>query len=277
VRAGVLGHVEWVDFAVVDALPAPGAILHAREHFAEAAGGGAVAAVQMRRLLGAATFFTALGDDHLGAAALERLREHGIDVHAATHGREQRRCFTYLDAANERTITVLGPRLVPHGEDPLPWHELDALDSVYVTGGDAAAIRAARRTRVLVATPRAAPGLAEAHVEIDALVASGNDPGEPVDRPLDPPPRLVVRTRGAAGGEWESREGRRGVWSAAALERAPVDSYGAGDSFAAGLTVALGAGLELHRALAYAARCGAACMSGRGPYGADLSSIGPPV
>ena len=37
-RAGVLGHVEWVDFAVVDALPAPGAILHAREHFAEAAG-----------------------------------------------------------------------------------------------------------------------------------------------------------------------------------------------------------------------------------------------
>ena len=162
-------------------------------------------------------------------------------------------------------------RLVPHGEDPLPWHELDALDSVYVTGGDAAAIRAARRARVLVATPRAAPGLAEAHVEIDALVASGNDPGEPVDRPLDPPPRLVVRTRGAAGGEWESREGRRGVWSAAALERAPVDSYGAGDSFAAGLTYALAAGWSTSEAIALAARCGAAAVTGRGAFEGQLS------
>ena len=42
-KAGVLGHVEWVDFAVVDALPAPGAILHAHEHFADAAGGDAFA------------------------------------------------------------------------------------------------------------------------------------------------------------------------------------------------------------------------------------------
>jgi ribokinase len=276
VRAGVLGHVEWVDFAVVDALPAPGAILHAREHFADAAGGGGVAAVQMRRLLGAATFLTAVGEDALGEVAVARLREQGVDVHAARHRREQRRCFTYLDSARERTITVLGPRLVPHGDDALPWDALADLDAVYVTGGDAAAIQAARRARVLVATPRAAPGLADAHVEIDALVASGNDPGEPVDRSLDPPPRLVVRTRGAAGGEWESRDGRSGTWSAAALARDPVDSYGAGDSFAAGLTLALGAGLEIHGALAYAARCGAACMTGRGPYGADLSSIGPP-
>src|SRR5205807_270111 len=91
VRAGVLGHVEWVDFAVVERVPEHGAIVHAREHFADAAGGGAVAAVQMRRLLGAATFLTAVGDDHLGAEALARLRHHGVDVHAAAHAREQRR------------------------------------------------------------------------------------------------------------------------------------------------------------------------------------------
>src|SRR5439155_11290124 len=150
VKAGVVGHVEWVDFAVVDRVPVQGAIVHAREHFADAGGGGAVAAVQMRRLVGAATFVTAVGDDRVGADARERLREHGVEVHAAVRERAQRRCFTYLDADHERTITVLGARLVPHGEDPLPWGIVGELDAVYVTGGDAAAIRAARAARVVV-------------------------------------------------------------------------------------------------------------------------------
>src|SRR3954453_16040822 len=174
VRAAVVGHVEWVDFAVVDALPAPGAILHAREHFADAGGGGAVAAVQIRRLLGEAAFFTAVGDDHFGAEAVSRLRSYGVDVHPAVRARAQRRAFTYLDAAHERTITVLGPRLVPHGEQPL----MGEFDAVYLTGRDVEAIRSAREARVLVATPRALPALAEARVQLDALVASANDPGE---------------------------------------------------------------------------------------------------
>jgi ribokinase len=51
-----------------------------------------------------------------------------------------------------------------------------------------------------------------------------------------------------------------------------VDAYGAGDSFAAGLTYALGAGLEGNDALAFAARCGAAALTGRGvaPRGVAL-------
>jgi ribokinase len=276
-RAGVLGHVEWVDFAVVDHLPAPGEILHAREHFADAGGGGGVAAVQMRRLLGTATFLTALGDDRCGSDAAARLRDHGVDLRAAFHHREQRRAFTYLDGAHERTITVLGPRLVPLGEDQLPWDVLGRLDAVYVTGGDAGAIRAARAAPVVVATPRALPALAEAHIEVDALVASGTDPSERVaDDLLDPPARLVVLTRGGEGGTWTAAEGHTGTWHAAPLPGEPVDSYGAGDTFAAGLTLALGAGRPLDDALAYAARCGAMCMTGRGPYGADVSAIGPP-
>jgi ribokinase len=277
-RIGVVGHVEWVDFAVVDRLPAPGAIAHAREHFCEAAGGGAVAAVQMRRLAGAATFWTAVGSDALGEASAARLRELGVDLRAAVHPRDQRRVLTFLDDDAERTITVLHDRMVPRGEDPLPWDELAQLDGVYVTAGDAAAIRAARRARVLVATARAMPALGEAGVEIDALVASAHDPGEPVDGPYDPPPKLVLRTRGAAGGEWTAADGRTGSWRAAAPAGPPVDSYGAGDSFAAALTLALAARLDLDAALDYAARAGAACLAGRGPYGVDLASwIGPPA
>jgi ribokinase len=277
VRAGVLGHLEWGDFAVVERLPVPGEIIRAREHFADVGGGGAVAAVQMRRLAGAATFLTVVGEDRFGDDARERLHAHGVDLHAAVRRREQRRAFTHLDDAHERTITVLGPRMVPHRDEPLPWELLAGLDAVYVTGGDAGAIRAARAARVVVATPRADPGLAEAHIEIDALVSSGSDRDERVaeDR-LDPAPRLVVRTLGGKGGEWVAAEGRTGTWSAAALPGEPVDSYGAGDTFAAAFTLALGAGRPLEEALAYAARCGATSMTGRGPYGADISPIGPP-
>jgi ribokinase len=52
-----------------------------------------------------------------------------------------------------------------------------------------------------------------------------------------------------------------------------VDTYGAGDSFAAGLTFALGSGLDVEKALALAARCGAWCVAGKGPYGNQLTAV----
>jgi ribokinase len=97
-------------------------------------------------------------------------------------------------------------------------------------------------------------------------------PGEHVaDSEFDPPPRYVVRTAGAAGGRWVSCDGEAGAWTAAAPPGPAVDAYGCGDSFAAGLTFGLGSGLALPQALALAARCGARCLTGRGPYGAQLT------
>ncbi len=58
-RVGVVGHVEQLEFAVVERLPAQGEIAHAAETFVHPGGGGAVAAVQLRRMAGASTFFTA--------------------------------------------------------------------------------------------------------------------------------------------------------------------------------------------------------------------------
>ncbi len=108
-------------------------------------------------------------------------------------------------------------------------------------------------------------------MELDALVASANDAGERYEPgSLDPPPRVVVRTAGAAGGEWEAADGSRGRWEPTPLPGEPVDSYGSGDSFAAGLTYGLGAGHALPAALELAARCGAACLTGRGPYEGQL-------
>ena len=271
-RVAVVGHVEWADFAVVERLPHPGEIIHASHYWAEAAGGGAVAAVQMLKLAGAATFFTALSQDELGRASDAQLEAAGVTLHAAGRPEPQRRAFVHLDAAGERSISVLGPRMVAEGADPLPWDALADFDAVYFTGGDAAALRAARAARVLVATPRAAATLTSAGVELDVLVNSGKDADEALDpSTIEPRPRHVVSTLGAQGGRWVGGEqGETGTWKAAVLPGPVADAYGCGDSFAAGLTYALGAGMPIAEAVELAARCGAACMTGRGPYAGQL-------
>ncbi len=273
VRAAVVGHVEWVEFARVEHVPVAGEIVHATETWEEPAGGGAVAAVQLARLADGATLYTALGDDELGGHARERLEALGVKVEAVVRNEAQRRAFVHLDRSGERTITVIGERLGPSGRDPLPWRRLEGTDAVYFTAGDAEAARAARMAATLVATARGLETLADAHVELDALVASSSDPGESyAPGHLDPAPRLVVRTAGEAGGLWELEDGRRGSYPATPLPGPIEDAYGCGDSFAAGLTFGLGADLGLDGALELAARCGAACLTGRGPYGAQLSS-----
>ena len=269
-RVAVVGHVEWVDFAVVPRLPRPGEILHVPEFWAEAAGGGAVAVAQMAKLTGSALFVTALAGDDLGERTKQQLHEQGVTLHAAPREGIQRRAFTYLTSDGERTITVLGDRLVPHGDDPLPWERLADIDGVYFTGGDAEALRQARRAGVIVATPRADHALRESGVAVDVLVHSGKDAGEELDpRELDPPPRTVVTTLGAKGGRWAGEAGN-GEWQVSPLPGPRVDEYGAGDSFAAGLTTGLAAGMPIAEAVALGSRCGAANMTGRGPYAGQL-------
>ena len=95
------------------------------------------------------------------------------------------------------------------------------------------------------------------------MVSSGSDdaeqyrPGD-IDRSRD----LVVTTSGALGG-WAQPGG---PYTAAPLPPTTVDSYGAGDCFAAGLAFALAAGLEAMKALEFAARCGAGALEGAGVH-----------
>jgi ribokinase len=123
----------------------------------------------------------------------------------------------------------------------------------------------------VVTTARISDLLASASVQLDAVVASGADPAERY-RPLEPPPRYVAITAGERGGDWTGGDGRTGTWRAAPLPGPVVDAYGLGDCFAAGLAYALGDGRDIDSALELAARCGATCMTGRGPYGRQLSA-----
>jgi len=272
-RTAVVGHVEWIEFAHVDRVPRAGDIVHATDPWEEPGGGGAVSAVQLARLSGDCTFFTALGDDERGAWSRRRLSELGVRVEAATRDEPTRRGVVFVDANGERTITTLGRRLEPTTADDLPWDELGDVDAVYFTAGDIAALRDARRAKVLVATSRVSDLLAEADLRLDAVVGSGNDPSEAFDPArLTRAPALVVRTDSVRGGRYETADGRSGSYEPVAPPGPIVDTYGAGDSFAAGLTFALGTGLEVEDALALAARCGAWCASGKGPYGRQLTA-----
>jgi ribokinase len=269
-RFAVVGHVEWVEFAKVERVPKPGEIVQASHWWAEAAGGGGVASVRLARLGGDSTLFTALGRDSLGDAALAQLTVLGVRVEASRHAEPQRRGFTFVDGDGERTITIIGEKHVPRGSDPLPWHELEEVDGVYCVSGDADAVRAARRARVLVATARVLPILAEAGVELDALVRSAEDPSERYDPgDLDPPPRLVVSTAGDDGGAWSAADGSTGAYDPVPLPGALADSYGAGDSFAAGLTYALADGMDREEALAFAARSASEALTRTGAHGLD--------
>ena len=76
-------------------------------------------------------------------------------------------------------------------------------------------------------------------------------------------PHTVICTEGAAGGV--SHPGGR--YDPSPLPGPLVESYGCGDSFAAGVVTGLAARWRLAEAIALGAQCGAACATRFGPYG----------
>lgn len=265
----MVGHIEWVEMVRVRRVPRPGEIVHGDPWWEGPGGGGPAAAVQLLRLSGNAVLYTALGDDALGHRAKAELEAMGLAVHAVFRDEPTRRAFVFIDDGTERTITVIGSRLEPRIDDPLPWDDLSRMDAVYVTAADAGAVRKAREARVLVATSRILSTLSQAGVRLDALVGSASDPGESFgEGDLDPSPSIVFLTEGSQGGRFQT-DGQWKRYEAVAADGAE-DRYGAGDAFAAGVTYALGAGMSAGDAAELASACGAAALGGRGPYEGQL-------
>jgi ribokinase len=140
-RVAVVGHVEWVDFMRLPAVPRAGEIVQGTFLLGVPAGGGGVAAVALARFGAQSLFYTSFGSDDLGHRAAEDLRRRGVNVFAEYRSEPQRRAMTMIDAQHERTIVLMGDRHVARGSDALPWEHLATCDAVYITGGDADAVR----------------------------------------------------------------------------------------------------------------------------------------
>jgi ribokinase len=260
VRLAVVGHVEWSEFVCLDRYPAEGEVAHAREWSRRPGGGGTVAAVALTELGATVDFLCALGRDADGEATVEHLSARGVHMHVAWREEPTRRAITYLTHGGERTIVVMGRRLEPAGSDELDWDLIGQTAGAFFTSGDAGAVAHARQARVLVASARGREALAQAGVDLDALVFSEADADEREwARRLESRARLMVATQGQAGGHWWGES--QGHWEAVAPPGPTRDAYGAGDSFAAGFMYGLASGLSVADAAALGARSGALALT----------------
>jgi len=259
-RVGVVGHVEWVEFVTLDALPAGGQVARGRDSFTRAAGGGGVAAVVAAELGAQVDFFCALGSDDVGRAAAAQLQQRGVSVHVAWRDQPSRRAIGLLVEGGERAVVTIGERIEPRGEDDLPWGRLAAAGAVYFTAGDAAALERSRAAAVVVATPRARGAFRDGGPSVDALVFSARDRDESDwAQELAPRTRLLVATDGASGGRWWGET--EGSWAPVEPDGPPRDDFGAGDSFAAGFTLGLARGLPVAAAAELGASAGARALT----------------
>ncbi len=265
INIAVVGHVEWVSFVYVENMPSQGLINHGKKLKEEPAGGGAVSAVQMSKLSkNKVHFFTALGKDSIGQKCYEKLCSLGIKVHVAWREKPTRRGFSFVDSNGDRAITIIGERLQPMAKDPLPWELLNNFDGVFISAADWEAIRICRQSKVLCATPRVSiKQLNKAKIKLDALINSNFDPDEQYNiQNLDIKPKLLISTEGHLGGKVIPG----GRYDPVHLNKAAIDSYGCGDSFAAGFTTGLAANWSIKKSINLGAMCGAECATQFGPY-----------
>ncbi len=265
-KLAVIGHVEWVTFLKVDQLPLAGQISHAKDSFEEAAGGAAVAAIQMARLInGPVDLITSLGKDNYGEKCYERLTKLGLNLKVAWREKPTRKGISLISKDGERAITVIGERLQPIGSDSLSWSDMKNYDGIFVTATDKEGITFARKAKFLSATPRIGTNILKmSKVKLNALIGSGLDPGEKINfEELIPRPDIYIATKGKSGGSIYPENHKYKSIRPSSKE---IDTYGCGDCFAGAVTTALSAKLNLEQAIKIGAYCGAECSTHYGPY-----------
>jgi ribokinase len=271
VRIAVLGHVEHIALGRVPRLPGPGEIAHVEGLRIFPGGGGGIAFFQLVKSDAEIHLFTALGNDEAAEEVRARIARTSARVHAARRDNPHTRDVVLITPDGERTIVVLGEPLHPELRDPLAWDLLASCDAAYFTAQDPGVLGAARAAKLLVATARRREAIFRSGVQADVIVGSLLDPRERAslqDFPV--PPRALVMTEGAAGGQIETAEGITRFPAPRIRPPPGGGSYGAGDSFAGALTWYLALGLPVTEACARAAHHGAAVLGSLDPLESQL-------
>ena len=261
----VVGHVEWINFLEVDQLPKPGVISHSKNSIEYPAGGGSVIAKTLSELTeNQIHFFTSLGNDFYGEQCFKILSSFGIQLHVAWRDKPTRRGFSLIDSDGERSITVIGERLAPVHKDNLDWNIFKQMDGIFITAADSEIFKKARIAGALCTTPRVGLKIInESNVSLDGLIGSNQDPGEVFSlSELSLKPKYTIKTEGEDGGIIFPG----GRYQALKNINLKIDSYGCGDSFAAGILYGLSAKWSIDKCLNLAKIIGRDSSEYFGPY-----------
>ena len=270
-KFGIIGHVEWVNFLEVDYFPRAGLITHSKRSFEMPAGGGAVIAKTLREMTtGDVHFFTSLGNDFYGNQTKKILEKMGINLHIAWRNSPTRKGFSIVDNSGERSITIVGDRLAPTSKDNLNWHLLKEMDGIFITAGDEEIFKKSRLCTTLCCTPRVGiKTIDNSQVCLDALIGSNLDPDEFFSlSDLTILPKLIIKTEGKDGGILIPG----GRFKAVKNKNQIIDSYGCGDSFAAGIIFGLASKWNIEKTVKLGTVLGSNCIGNFGPY-ANIENI----
>jgi len=270
-KFAVIGHVEWINFLEVDNLPKAGLICHSKRSLEMPAGGGGVIAKTLRDITnGDVHFFTSLGNDLYGIQTKKIFEKMGIDLHIAWRNTPTRKGFSVVDKSGERSITIVGDRLAPSAEDNLSWNLLKEMDGIFITAADEDIFKISRSCPILCATPRVGiQTISNSQVFLDALIGSNLDPDEIFSlSDLSNIPRLIIKTEGKDGGILYPG----GRFKAVQNDFPIIDSYGCGDSFAAGILFGLASKWNIEKTVKLGTVLGGNCIGNFGPY-ANIQNI----
>lgn len=248
-----------------------GAHIEGRESGVRLGGGGANTALPLARAGHHVALVSAVGTDAAGHRLLGGLGTAGVDTSAVVALEDQAttRSVIFIDSAGERTIINL--RRTVEVAPPHRVLEITA-DWLYVRNRDvglAPLLRQKAETcRIAAHIPPCAEGARPAHV----LVGSASDlAADVLADPFAAGQRIagdglewVVITRGERGVIAHGPAGLRVERAAPAVT--PIDTTGAGDSFAAGLIHALASGRPMEDALAVAITWGAESVLHEGSH-----------
>jgi len=261
----VVGHVEWMNFLKVDQLPQPGVISHSEKSLEYPAGGGSIIAKTLSELtLNQIHFFTALGNDDYGDRCFKILSNMGIKLHVSWRDKPTRSGFSMTDSRGERAITVIGERLAPTHKDNLKWNILEKMDGIFITASDSEIFEIARSASILCTTPRVGLNtINKSNVHLDGLIGSNLDPGEVFSfTELSVKPKYTIKTEGENGGIIFPG----GRYEALVNNKLKIDSYGCGDSFAAGILYGMASKWDIDKSLNLAKILGRDASEYFGPY-----------
>ena len=138
------------------------------------------------------------------------------------------------------------------------------MDGIFITASDSEIFKMARSAPILCTTPRVGLNtINKSNVLLDGLIGSNLDPGEVFSfSELSIKPKYTIKTEGEKGGIIFPG----GRYKALKNKNMKIDSYGCGDSFAAGILYGMASKWNIDKSLNLAKMIGRDASEFFGPY-----------